>query len=129
MSNCSACDSPMVGSKQFTERGEEMKNPTLFRRLIGALQYATNTRPDISFSVNKLSRYLNKPTVDQWRAAKRVLRYLKGTLNYGIHLTPSPMHLMSSPQLHLYGYSDADWGVAHEDRRSISGYCVFLGNL
>lgn len=118
MKHCTTCPSPMVGSKQFTSKGEkELKNPTIFRRLIGALQYVTNTQPDITFFMNKLSRYLSKPTVI---VAKRVLRYLKGTLDHGIHLKPSH-------QLNLYGFYDANWGVAHEDRRSISGYCVYLG--
>lgn len=97
------------------------KIPTVFRKLIGALQYVTNTRPDITFLVNKLSRYLSSPTVKQWQSAKRILRYLKGTLDYGIHLKPSS-------HLSLYGFCDADWGVAHEHRKSISGYCVFLSN-
>lgn len=85
MSSCSSCPSPMVTGKQFVnEQDELLKNPTIFRRLIGALQYVINTRSDITFSVNKLSRYLSKPTIKQWQAAKSVLRYLKGTLDYGI---------------------------------------------
>lgn len=119
MKHCTAYPSPMVGSKQFAKGEEELRNPTLFRRLIGVLQYVTNTCPDITFSVNKLSRYLSKPIVQHWVASKRMLRYLKGTVNHGIHLKPSS-------QLSLYGFCDADWGVAHEDRRSIYGYCVYL---
>lgn len=113
---------PMVSGKHFQIEGDVfLQNPTVFQKLIGALQYVTNTRPDIAFSVNKLSRYLSSPTVKQWQAAKRILRYLIGTMNYGIHLKPYS-------HLNLYGFCDADWGVTHEDRKSISGYCVFLGN-
>lgn len=102
MKNYSPCSSPMVSGKQFVEeQGDALHNPTVFRRLIGALQYVTNTLPDITLSVNKLSRYLSSPTVKQWQAAKRILRYLKGTIDYGIHLKP-----FSS--LNLHGYCDVD---------------------
>ena len=80
-----------------------MGNPTLYRSVIGALQYLTLTRPGISYSVNKLSQFMQSPTMMDWQAVKRVLRYLKGTLDYGIHLKPST-------SLGLTAYSDADWG-------------------
>lgn len=90
MSNCSTCPTPLVARKKFmTEDDEVLQNPTVFRRLIGALQYVTNTRPNIIFSMNKLSRYLNKPNVKHWQVAKHILRYLKGTSDHGIHLKPS----------------------------------------
>lgn len=75
MINCSTCPTPMLSNKQFLgEEDEELKNPTVFRKLIGALQYVTNTRPDICFAVNRLSRYLSKPSVQHWAATKRILR-------------------------------------------------------
>lgn len=102
MKDCSPCPSPMVSGKQFTEGSDDnLRNPTIFRRLIDALQYVTNARPDITFSVNKLSRYLNNPSVRHWQAAKRILRYLKGTIDFGIHLK-------LSSSLRLCGYCDAD---------------------
>lgn len=61
-----------------------------------------NTRPDITFSVNKLSSYLNNPTLKHWQAAKRILRYLKGTANFALHLKPFA-------HISLTGYCDADW--------------------
>lgn len=122
MENSAECPTPMVAGKQFgNSKDEALQNPTLFRRMIGALQFVTNTQPDISFSVNKLSRYLSNPTVKQRQATKRILRYLKGIADYGLHLIPSS-------QFSLTGYCDADWGVSNEDRRSVAGYCVFLGN-
>lgn len=76
-------------------------------------------RPDIAFSVNRLSRYLSAPTLLHWQAAKRILRYLKGTIDYSLHFK-------SSTRLNLSGYCDANWGVSHEDRRLVAGFCVFL---
>jgi hypothetical protein len=64
MEKASTCPTPMVTGKQFVAEGEPMANPTLYRQAIGALQYLTNTRPDIAFSVNKLSQYMSLPTTD-----------------------------------------------------------------
>jgi hypothetical protein len=73
----------------------------VFRSIIGALQYATLTRPDISFSINKLSQFMHQPTEIHFQQLKRVLRYLKFTLNHGLMLK-KPVHLQ------LQAYSDAD---------------------
>lgn len=112
----------MVTGRQFVAReGEVLKNPTMFRKLIGGLQYVTNTRPDVSFSVNKLSRFLNSPTLKHLQAANIILRYLKGTTEFALHFKPFS-------QLIIYGHCDVDWAVSLEDRRSITGYCTYLGN-
>lgn len=87
---------------------------------MGALQYITITRPDIAFSVNKVSQFSHQPLDTHYKAVKRILRYLKGTLHHGLVLK-------RSPNLSLTGFSDADWGGDPDDRRSITGYCVFLG--
>ncbi|XP_057962310.1 uncharacterized mitochondrial protein AtMg00810-like [Malania oleifera] len=76
-----------------------------FRSVIGGLQYLSLTCSDISFAVNKLSQFMHKPTTTHWKAAKRLLRYLKHTIFHGIHIQKS-----SSPN--LTSYSDADWAVA-----------------
>lgn len=98
-----------------------MKNQTLYRQLLGVLQYVTNTRPDVTYAVNLLSRFMHKPTVVHWQAAKKVLRYLKGTLDYGLHLG-------SHSGLHIFAFYDGDWAVSIEDRKSVGGFCIFLGN-
>jgi len=60
----SYCPTPMVTGKKFTTKGELIANPTLYKQAIGALQYLTNTRPDITFFVNKLNQYMSSPTID-----------------------------------------------------------------
>ena len=66
--------------------GTSSTDSTEFRSVIGALQYLSLTRPDISFAVNKLSQFMHKPTTTHWAAAKRLLRYLKHTIFHGIHI-------------------------------------------
>ena len=99
----------------------KLANDKDYRGLIGSLSYLSiTTRPDISFIAHCLSRYVNDPTEVHWIAAKRVLRYLKGTRSYKLiyrRCTATPI---------LYGYSDSDWGGDSDTRRSTSGYCFFL---
>jgi hypothetical protein len=64
------------------------------------------------------------PLESHWRAVKRILRYLKGTINHGLLLQPST----SSPPFSLRAYSDADWATDQDDRRSTSGSCIFFGS-
>ena len=77
-------------------------------------------RPDFCWIVMTLSQYLSKPLQEHWVAAKHVLRYLKGTLDYEL------CYRKCSEDLKLIGYSDADWASSTHDRRSISGYCFSL---
>ncbi|XP_062104178.1 uncharacterized mitochondrial protein AtMg00810-like [Humulus lupulus] len=101
--------------------GERLTNPIVFRSLLGALQYLCHTRPDIAYAVNKLSQFIQEPTTKHWRGAKRVLRYLKGTITHGIHIG-------LNDRLSIVGDSDADWACCPDDRKSVAGYCVFLGD-
>lgn len=79
----------------------------LYRSVVGMLQYVCITRPDLSFCVNKLSQYMSAPSDIHWKAVKRVLRYLAGTMDHGLFFTAG--------QLELVGYSDADWASSVED--------------
>ncbi|GBN10581.1 Retrovirus-related Pol polyprotein from transposon TNT 1-94 [Araneus ventricosus] len=92
-----------------------------YRELIGSLNYlAACTHPDIAYSISKLSQYLTCYDKSLWLAAKRVLRYLKKTINYGL--------VFELGDKVVYGYSDSDWGNSQEDRKSYSGYCFMLSN-
>jgi hypothetical protein len=89
-----------------------------YRSLVGSLMYLLFTRPDIAYAINQLTRHLNDPRPEHWRAAIRLLRYLKGTANLAITYDGNQSNLIT-------GYSDADWAGDVETRRSTSGY-VFL---
>ena len=99
---------------------EDVLDQQSYQSLVGSLMYlATSTRPDIAYAVGTLARFCSKPNQSHWTAAKCVLRYLKGTSNFGILFRGNDT---SAP----VGYSDADWA---EDRNSISGYifCIAGG--
>ena len=83
---------------------------TNYSRIVGGLQYLTLTRPDLSFSVNKVCQYLHAPTTAHWTAVKRILRYVKGTINIGLTFQRSSSSLLSA-------FSDADWAGCLDDRR------------
>ncbi|XP_031265675.1 uncharacterized protein LOC116124111 [Pistacia vera] len=104
--------------------GEEDKafydQPSLYRSIVGGLQYLTLSRPDLAFSVNRLSQFLQPPTIAHWTACKRVLRYIKGTLSHRLIF-------QKNSEFILEGYADADWASDVSDRRSTNGYSIFLG--
>ncbi|XP_062113115.1 uncharacterized mitochondrial protein AtMg00810-like [Humulus lupulus] len=103
MKHLKLCPTPMTAGKPIpVNDGEPLLNPTIYRSVIGALQYLIHTRPDISFTVNKLSQLLESPTIAHWSVVKRIMRYLKGTIHHGLHIS-------HSDRLALIGYSDADW--------------------
>lgn len=92
-----------------------------YSELVGMLQWVANgTRPDIQFSINRLSQFLRQPKDDHWTAAIHVLRYLKNTQ----HLR---LCLGSDAKQPLHGYSDADWASTTEDRRSTTGWIFKYG--
>lgn len=80
---------------------------------------AVCTRPDIAHTVSALAQFNDKPSDHHWGAAKRVLRYLKGTADYSLHFR--------RPIGKLIGYADADWAGSTKDRRSYTGYVFLLG--
>ncbi|OWZ13835.1 polyprotein [Phytophthora megakarya] len=94
---------------------------TPYRALIGCLLYITTcTRPDVAYIVTQLSRFLENPGQQHWKAAIRVLRYLKGTRDLGI------VYNGNKGKVELTAYTDADWGSNLDDRRSVSGTMVMI---
>lgn len=74
-------NTPMVSSAKLSKHGTDLlEDPSFYRSIVGALQYATITRPEICFSVNKACQFLSQPLDSHWKSVKRILRYLSGTL-------------------------------------------------
>ncbi|XP_045810869.1 secreted RxLR effector protein 161-like [Trifolium pratense] len=96
----------------------------MFRQIVGSLRYVCNSRPDICYAVSVISRFMHDPRKPHMIAAKRILRYLKGTLELGL-LFPIGT---SSAGSTLIGYSDSDWCGDITDRRSTSGYVFKFNN-
>lgn len=121
MENCKSVDTPVDSKIKLSKYDEcEKVDPTLYRSLVGSLRYLTCTRPDILFGVGIVSRFMESPTTTHMTAAKRILRYVKGTSDYGLCYS-------SSSDFKLIGYSDSDWGGDIDDRKSTSGFVFFMG--
>ncbi|RVW21820.1 Retrovirus-related Pol polyprotein from transposon RE1 [Vitis vinifera] len=97
----------------------ELKDLGLLSYFLG-LEYCTLTKPDVYFSVNKVCQFMHAPTPTTWQAMECILQYLKGISSYGLSIN-------TSNDLSLLYYTDADWASCHDDKRSTSGYCTFLG--
>lgn len=119
MSACRPVTSPMELnlhlSRSETPAGDEIP----YAELVGSLLYlTTNTRPDLAFSVGVLSRFVSNPSAVHWRAAKRVLRYLAGTLDRGV------VYQRGGPGVEAY--TDADYAGETDTRKSTSGTVVLM---
>ncbi|KAB2606303.1 nuclear cap-binding protein subunit 1-like [Pyrus ussuriensis x Pyrus communis] len=119
MEGAKPCCTPL-GSQKLDHSGSLISNPTEYRYLVGGLQYLTWTRPDLVFAVNQLCQFMHAPRDQHFQAAKRVLRYLKGSVSQGLWFTKISVDLSA--------YSDTNWVGCTFDRRSTSGYCVYLGS-
>jgi hypothetical protein len=89
MSDCKPVNTPMSTSEKLSVHEGGLLGPsdaTQYRSMVGALQYLTLTRPDISFAVNKVCQYLHAPTTVHWSAVKRILRYIKHTMKLGLKI-------------------------------------------
>uniref|UniRef100_A0A2N9H369 CCHC-type domain-containing protein n=1 Tax=Fagus sylvatica TaxID=28930 RepID=A0A2N9H369_FAGSY len=121
MLNCSPCKTPCVPHTRLSATcGKPLTDVHAYRSLVGALHYLTFTRLDLSFAVHQVCQFMNAPTDIHLIAAKRILRYIRGTIDHGLFYTPGPISLSA--------FSDADWAGDPNDRRSTSGLLVFLGN-
>lgn len=108
-----------LSTRLLPHAGVSLSDPTEYRSMVGALQYLTFTCLDLAFSVHQLCQFMSNPTSTHLEAAKRVLRYVKGTLNHGINISPGPLTLTT--------FSDADWAEGLIDCRFTTGLLVFLG--
>ena len=116
MENSNSVNIPYFKAEETTE----LTNTKEYQSIIGSENYAAViSRPDISFTVNNLARSLYQPTDNNYKAAKKLLRYLNGTLE---------LKLTINGQLQIQAYSDASLGDDEETKRSISGIVIYLGN-
>ncbi|XP_024177774.1 uncharacterized protein LOC112183641 [Rosa chinensis] len=106
MLGCNSVATPLIANEKLKkEDGAKKADATKYRSLIGGLLYLTTTRPDIMFAASLLSRYMQEPSQIHYGAAKRVLRYLQDTLDYGILYK-------AAEKSTLVGYTDSDWAGA-----------------
>lgn len=126
MTNCKSVSTPMPVNTKL-EKSNDVDNCLQdevyqYRQLIGSLMYlAVCTRPDISFACSQLSQFNNCFDKSHWLAAKRILRYLAGTIDYSLYF-------IKSNNWKLFAYADADWGNDITDRKSYTGFVIKLGN-
>nr|XP_027062737.1 uncharacterized protein LOC113689106 [Coffea arabica] len=111
---------PMIPNLQLTKEGELFENPRRYRRLVEKLNYLTVTHSDIAYSVSVVSQYMSNPTINHWAVVKQILCYLKGAPGRGI-LYKNHGHTR------IECFSDADWAGSKADRRSTTGFYVFVG--
>ncbi|KAL4014421.1 hypothetical protein IC575_026623 [Cucumis melo] len=122
MKNCNSATIPVEPNLKLTKDREGKKiNSTLYKQMVGSLMYLTATRPDIMYAVSSISRFMNSPIKFHLLAAKRILRYIKGTPDLG-------MLYQRRRKLNLVGFSDSDYAGDLNDRKSISGYVFMLGS-
>ncbi|KAG9450333.1 hypothetical protein H6P81_010298 [Aristolochia fimbriata] len=117
-----AMRTPMSTTAYVTKDEEGIPaDPSMYRSMIGSLLYLTVSRPDISYSVGVCARYQSSPKESHVKLARRILRYVKGKINWGLWFSRDSNTLLAS-------YSDADWAGNVDDRKSTSGGCFYLGN-
>ncbi|KAF2308357.1 hypothetical protein GH714_000231 [Hevea brasiliensis] len=121
MENCQLVSTPVERRTKLSRYDDcEKVNPTLYRKLVGNLRYLTCTMLDILYGVGLISQYMEALTTIHMKAAKRILHYVKGTMDYGLFYS-------ASNNFRLVGYSDSDWGGDIDDRKSTTGFLFFIG--
>ncbi|GFZ14648.1 hypothetical protein Acr_24g0008380 [Actinidia rufa] len=119
MLNCKSTASPISTKQPALSSSASFAQPSLYRSIVGALQYLTITRPNLAFAVNQVCQHMQDPSIDHFAQVKRILRYIQGTLAHGLQFTRGSFTLNA--------YVDSDWAGDPFNRRSTTGYCVFLG--
>ena len=103
MEDCCPAATPLsTGLKLSLDEGEILHEPDVYRRLVGRLLYLGITKPDLSYAVQHLSQFMHSPRAPHLKAAMRVVKYLKGTLDHGLHYD-------KHTDLNIHAYSDSDW--------------------
>jgi hypothetical protein len=115
---------PMISNlKRLQDQatGSDLKDPTIYRQIIGSLMYLVHIRPDICYVVNALSQFMCEPKHIHMVVVKHILIYVRGTIAYGLIYT-------LSGGVMLHGFTDSDWMGSTVDQNNTSGYCFSLGS-
>jgi hypothetical protein len=121
MTDCKPCSTPVdTQAKVSATLGDSMTDPTAYRSLAGALQYLTFTKSDLTYALQQICLHMHDPRESHLVALKRLLHYVRGTVDFGLVLH-------QSPSAELVVYTDADCAGCPDTRCSTSGYVVFLG--
>ncbi|KAM1480911.1 hypothetical protein ACFX2I_028001 [Malus domestica] len=122
LKECKPVLTPLVATEKLTtDDGSGAASEELYRSMVGSLLYLTATRPDIMYASSLLARFMHCPTSKHVGTAKRVLRYIKGTLDYGLEYVKGKNSM-------LIGFCDSDWSGSIEDSKSTSGYAFSFGS-
>ncbi|XP_019233685.1 PREDICTED: uncharacterized protein LOC109214245 [Nicotiana attenuata] len=120
MANVKTVHTPLAQKHGLQEAAGKAADPSNYRSFIVSLQYLTLTRPDITHVVNLASQFMQNPNSIHLQAVKRILRYVKGTIDHGLRI-------ISQSSFRLYGLSDVDWARCAITRRSTTGYSIYHG--
>eukprot|EP00253_Pinus_taeda_P024585 PITA_24585 len=122
MEDCKPTPSPFQSrAKHSVTCTSPEVDATLYGQLVGKLLYLTHTRPDLSFVVGLVVQFMKNPRESHWKAAKRILHYVRGTVQFGIHYSAEASPL-------LVGFTDSDWAGDPDDRKSTASYVFTLGS-
>ena len=120
MLGCRSITTPIDKNHKLCAQSGDPVDKGIYQSLVGRLIYLCHTRPDISYAVSVVSRYMHDPRAGHMDVVYRILRYLKSSPEKGLWFK-------RNQHLDVEGYCDADWASSVDDRRSTSGYCVFVG--
>ncbi|CAL2258380.1 unnamed protein product [Prunus armeniaca] len=122
LKDCKIVATPLAMNEKLSKNdGSEAADEGEYRQIVGSLLYLTATRPDIMFAASLLARFMHNPTKKHMGTAKRVLRYIQGTIDFGIVFE-------KGKETTLIGYCDSDWAGSEDDMRSTSGYAFTMGS-
>ncbi|XP_019246551.1 PREDICTED: uncharacterized protein LOC109226211 [Nicotiana attenuata] len=122
MLDCNSVNTPMESGTKLSKFDEgEKVDPIFFKSLVGSLRYLTYTRPDILFAFGVVSHFVEAPTSTRLKVTRRILCYLKGTIDFGLFYS-------SSSDFNLVGFCDSDYAGDIDDRKSKTGFVFFLGD-
>jgi hypothetical protein len=121
MLNCTSVSTPVdMKAKLSATDGSPAPDASLYRSIVGALQYLTLTRPELQYAVQQVCLHMHAPRDAHWTLVKRILSYIRGSLDLGLLLH-------ASTDTDIIAYSNTDWAGCPDTQRSTSGYCVYLG--